>query len=203
MVEGRTELDSFSAASRRLAELSPEQYRNLDSLGIAVVDARTDSQVVPLVQYFESLGKQVFAIFDKQEDDIAEEITHAFESPFKSFEKLLAEQCAVNTLLSFLQELNDRGDWKLRNVDVPDENTSESELKKVFVKLLKKFKGSGEAAELISGCLVDEMPSFVLDTLTRIQEIVEPTEEREEAEEEEWDVADEFEIEEDDEEVDE
>ena len=184
VVEGRTELDSFSAASRRLAELSPEQFRNLDSLGIAVVDARTDSQVVPLVQYFESLGKQVFAIFDKQEEDISEGIEFAFESPAQSFEKLLAQQCDPTVLMRFLRELDERGDWKLANDDVPNEDTPPKELKKVFVKLLKKFKGSGEAAELVSQLSEDEMPNFILNTLSEIQGIVEPAEEREEAEEE-------------------
>ena len=194
VVEGRTEVDAISAASRRLAEISSEQYRNLDSLGVAVVDARTDSQIVPLVQYFESLGKQVFAIFDKQEEDIAKDISHPFESPEKSFEKLLAEQCESHVLLNFLCKLNDRGDWKLQNTDVPDEHTSESDLKKVFVKLLKKFKGSGEAAELISECSENEMPKFVIDTLSQIQRIVEPAEE-----EAEFDAAAESDIEDDDE----
>ena len=174
VVEGRTELDAVSAASRRLAELYPDRFRNLDSLGIAVVDARTDSQIVPLVQYFESLGKQVFAIFDRQEEDIDGDITHAFESPEKSFEKLLAKHMDDHILLQFLNKLNDRGDWKLHNVAVPDENTSALELKKVFAKALAKFKGSGEAAELIAQCTEDEMPSFLVVTLSAIQAIAEP-----------------------------
>lgn len=176
VVEGRTELDVFSAASRRLAEQYPDRFRNLDSLGIAVVDARTDSQIVPLVQYFESLGKQVFTIFDKQEDDMSDSITHAFESPEESFEKLLVKQMDASILLRFLKQLSDRGDWKIRDA-VPDEDTPPKELKKVFVKLLKKFKGSGEAAELIAQCTEDEMPSFLVESLAAIQLIAEPDEE--------------------------
>lgn len=179
IVEGRTELDAVAAASRRLAEIAPERFRNLDSLGIAVVDARTDSQVVPLVQYFESLGKQVFAFYDKQETDLSSDITNPFESPESGFEKLLSKQLDPSTLLSFLQEVDARGDWKLSS-DVPDQNTDERTLKITFVKALKKLKGSGEAAEIISGCTEDEMPEFLIETLSSIQQIVEPEQKEEE-----------------------
>jgi putative ATP-dependent endonuclease of OLD family len=131
VVEGRTEFDAFPAASRRLAELIPEKYRSLDSLGIAIVDARTDSQIV-------------------------------------------AVQTDESAIRKFLSDLYGRGDWPLSNTAPPDEDTSTKILRKILVKVLSKRKGSGEAAELLADCDEHEMPAFIIETLSAIQEIVDP-----------------------------
>lgn len=178
IVEGRTEYDALPAASRRLAELCPDKYRSLDSLGIAVVDAETDSQVVPLVEYFEQLGKTVFAVYDKQDDStITDSIQNGFESPEDGFEKLLANHTEFSVIESFIDDLIEDDEWPLRESDKPEEGTSERDLRRLLVKVLRKFKGSGESAELVSRCTAEEMPDFIVETLSTIQESVEPEEE--------------------------
>ncbi len=47
ITEGRTEYDAFPAAARRLNELHPEEFKTLEVLGVAVLNAETDSQVAP------------------------------------------------------------------------------------------------------------------------------------------------------------
>ena len=151
IVEGRTEFDAVPAASRKLASLVPQEFRSLDSLGIAVVDAETDSQVVPLAEYFEALGKQVFAIYDKQEgSEISDAIEHAFELPEKGFEKLIARHTELAVVRAFIDELIEDDHWPLREEDKPEEDIEEAELRKLLARVLRKFKGSGEAALLIS-----------------------------------------------------
>lgn len=185
VVEGRTEYDAVPAAARRLAEIDPGSYRSLDSLGIAVVDAETDSQVVPLVAYFEALGKTVFAIYDKTTDiDINGSVENSFESPEKGFEKLIGNHTELTVIESFMDDLIERGDWPLKETDKPAEDISETDLRKLCFKLLRKFKGSGEAAELISGCDAHEMPEFIVETITAIQELVEPVVDDEDGEDE-------------------
>ncbi len=186
VVEGRTEYDALPAAARRLAELDPDKYRSFDSLGIAIVDAETDSQIVPLVEYFEELGKTVFAVFDMQDDStISDAIENGFESPETGFEKLIANHTDLSVIESFIDDLIEEGEWPLRASDQPDENTSETDLRKLLVKVLRKFKGSGEAAELIRLCDAHEMPEFVVETLNEIQALIEPeSEEVEEGDEE-------------------
>ena len=177
VVEGRTEYDAIPAAARRLASLSPTEYRLLESLGIAVVDAETDGQIVPLVRYFEALGKTVFAVYDKQDDStITDTIQHGFESPEKGFEKLIAKHTGLSVIKEFIDDLVEQDEWPLRECDVPDENIEEDELRKLLVKVLRKFKGSGEAALLISQCSAEEMPPFIVETLASIQELVVPEE---------------------------
>lgn len=176
VVEGRTEYDSVPAAARRLAELDPSSYHSLDSLGIAVVDAESDSQVVPLVEYFQALGKTTFAIYDGESDcDITDSIDCGFESPEKGFEKLIANHTELEVIESFIEDLIEQGEWPLRERDEPTDETSETEYRRICFKVLRKFKGSGEAAELIGRCQVDDMPPFIVETLEAIQESVEPT----------------------------
>src|SRR5690606_34257289 len=103
VVEGRTEYDAFPAAARRLAELHPHEFRSFDSLGIATISADSDSQIVPLVNYFSNLGKHVYAVYDKPAaSDISSQITNGFESPEKGFENLLAQHTDVSVIRSFI-----------------------------------------------------------------------------------------------------
>jgi putative ATP-dependent endonuclease of OLD family len=192
VVEGRTEYDALPSAARRLASLYPEEHRSLDSLGIAVVDAETDSQVVPLVEFFERLGKTVFAVFDKQDDStMSDSIEHGFESPEKGFERLLAIHTDLSAIESFIDDLIENDEWPLREEDKPEEDIEEKDLRKLLVKVLRKFKGSGEAAALIRKCDADEMPEFIVETLTEIQGLVEPAQGVEDEEDDEEDGEDE------------
>ena len=195
IVEGRTEYDVIPAASRRMAELDPESHRSLDSLGIAVVPADTDSQVVPLVEYFEALGKTVFAIYDTQTDrDITGSIEYGFEAPEKGMEKVLANHTKLSALQSFIEDLIERGEWPLSDSEQPEDDTSEDDYRRICFKVLRKFKGSGESAELVSQCQIEDMPTFIVETLEAIQELTEPVKEGpdedavEDAEEDEWNV---------------
>jgi putative ATP-dependent endonuclease of the OLD family len=173
VVEGRTEYDALPAAARRLAELQPDKFRSFDSLGIAVVDAGTDSQIVSLVKYFEGFGKEVFAVYDKQDDlTITESISNGFESPETGFEKLIAMHTQLPTIRCFIEDLIQEGEWPLQ--ERPDDDISEADLRKLLVKALRKLKGSGEAAELIRRCNVDAMPCFIVKTLAAIHALVEP-----------------------------
>ena len=70
ITEGRTEYDAITALSNRLSELNPEKYKTLEALGIAMINAETDSQILPLVEYFKNLNKIVYAIYDKQSYEV-------------------------------------------------------------------------------------------------------------------------------------
>jgi putative ATP-dependent endonuclease of the OLD family len=179
IVEGRTEYDALPAAARRLRELHPTEFRTLETLGIAVVDAHTDSQVGPLGTYFNSLGKQVFAVFDRQTPATKQAIEaimpNSFEVPGHVFEELLLDQCAEVALRRYALQIVEDGDWPPHLTSkTPVATTSLAELKAALHDYLKWGKGSGGAAELIGSCSRDEMPAFVVETLRSIQRIAEP-----------------------------
>ena len=179
ILEGRTEFDAVPAAARRLHELDPSKFRTLESLGIAVVDAQTDSQVLPLGQYFANLGKQVFAIFDRQEPQakqaIQGAIPNSYENPEKGFEDLLLNHCAEAALRRYSEHVVTVGDWPQHlTARTPTTVTPLPTLREVLRDYLRWAKGAGDAADLIGVCSKDEMPSFVVDTLLAIQQLAEP-----------------------------
>ncbi|TEB09605.1 AAA family ATPase [Pelotomaculum propionicicum] len=102
IAEGKTEYDAFPVAAKRLHELFPDEYTSLEGLGIAMINAETDSQVAPLGDYFRKLGKTVFAVFDKQSEEsrtnIIAVIDHAFEAPEKGFENVVVNGSSETAL---------------------------------------------------------------------------------------------------------
>jgi len=74
IAEGATEAASFPVAARRLAELAPEKYASLEALGICTIDAGSETQIADLAGLYRSLGKQTFALCDKQTKESKEAI---------------------------------------------------------------------------------------------------------------------------------
>jgi len=180
LVEGRTEFDAFSAAATRLSELDPVRFCRLEVLGIALFDVEGDSQVDRYGQYFTSLGKQVFSVFDKQSDErskeIKEAVDYSFESPEDSFELLVLKQTSIGALQRYAVSLVDEGSWPPHlSETTPGENTTESDLKRTLKKYFQWAKASSGAADLFAMCSLDEFPSYVVDTLCEITSIVRPS----------------------------
>lgn len=179
IVEGRTEYDAFPVAARHLHELESGRFKTLESLGIAVIDAQTDSQIAPLGAHFISLGKTVFGVFDKQDPAAKAEIDavpmHAYESPETSFEKMLLNGTAETALRRFALAVVEENRWPSHLMaKKPTETMTLADLRDALSDYLKKFKGSGEAADLLAQCDVAETPSFILATLEAIQLVVTP-----------------------------
>ena len=84
IAEGRTEVDVYSSAARKLQKAHPERSLSFELLGISIVNAGTDSQIAPLGEYYRQMNKKVYAVFDKQEESARESIIsmvdHAYEA---------------------------------------------------------------------------------------------------------------------------
>jgi putative ATP-dependent endonuclease of the OLD family len=179
ITEGRTEYDAFPAAARRLHELQPDNFQSLEAIGIALVNANTDSQIAPLGEHFAKLGKVVFAVFDKQDAtkkaDIEARIPHVFEAPEKSFEKVLLNGTAETALRRYALALVADGEWPSHLANqTPTDTMSLEGLRDALYGYLAWSKGAGGAADLLGQCALDEMPKFIVETLTSIQEILKP-----------------------------
>ncbi len=177
ITEGKTEYSAFYAAARRLNELHPEQFSSLEALGIAVIDAETETQIAPIGEYFKKLNKVVFAIFDKQSLEekakIVHSVPHPFESSEKGFENLIVNGSKESALKRFAKQIVDEGSWPTHLVqEKPNDQTSLENLRIGLAKYFKHKKGDGAAAEFLFQCSKDEMPTFVLDTLEAIQKVI-------------------------------
>lgn len=167
--------------ARRLHELDSARFKTLENLGIAVISAETDSQIAPLAGYFKGFGKTVFGMYDEQTEPaktaIRTALDHAFELPFDSFEKLVLAQTAESGLRRYAAALLTEARWPahLAN-DRPVPTVNVTVLKESLRKFLEHTKGEGEAAVLLAGCTLAEMPAFLVQTLEAIQtQIVPPT----------------------------
>lgn len=195
IVEGKTEYDAIPVAARRLNELNPSKYKSLESLGLAVINAETDSQIEPLGDFYKKLGKDCFAVFDKQEENqrkaIEQQIKHCFESDESSFEKVVLNDTAHSVLSRYALELVRIGKWPSHLHDkMPTDLMAIDELKESLSEYLKWAKGIGSAADILAFCREEEMPLYVRYTLESIKIIIESPVQNEDSETEETNLSD-------------
>ena len=179
IAEGRTEYDAYPAAARRLHELHPEEFRSLEALGVAIVDATTDTQVGPLGEHYKKLGKTVFAVFDLQTQEqsaaIHLAVQHSFEAAEKGFENVLLKGTTDAALRRHALCLVEDGGWPNQLVaKTPKPETSQEALIEAMREFFIWGKGNGSAADFLSVCTRDEMPKFIVDTLSAIQGVIDP-----------------------------
>ena len=174
IVEGRTEYDAIPAVARRLSDLNPERFKTLESLGVAIINAESDSQIAPLGSYFKDLEKTVYAFYDQQDDSAASDAISAsvdepFESPENGFEKLIINHTDESALRRFAMDAVDQERWPLHPAgEIPTNEMDIAALKTVLSKFLKKNKGANEAAILVSQCSEAELPLFLVESIESI-----------------------------------
>ena len=115
ITEGRTEYDVYTTAARKLQRLHPDKSLSFELLGISVVNAETDSQVSELGQYYKSMNKKVYAVFDKQEEDarkkIASSVDYYYEATEHGIEDVVLKGIKSETLLAYGLYLVTNGLW--------------------------------------------------------------------------------------------
>lgn len=179
VVEGATEYLALPTAARHLNSLKPGDYGSFDALGIAVVDAGTDSQIAPLSSYFKGLGKTVFTVFDKQEAvqlaQIQAACDHAFESPEQGFENLILNHSDAAALRRFANDLEANGEWPQHlAVNPPSGWADDAAMRAGLLIYFKWQKASGSVALFLENCTEIEMPTYVRDTIAAIKALVSP-----------------------------
>lgn len=111
IAEGPTEYSSFPVVCRRLAELNPETYLSLEALGICTVDANGEKNIPGMAQLYKALGKRIFAICDKQEEEnkalIEAQVEQLLMHDEKGFEDLVLKGTTEEALKRFTKQM----DW--------------------------------------------------------------------------------------------
>lgn len=177
ITEGQTEYDSFPTCAYLLNKLEGDNFKSFDALGIAVINAETDSSIAKFAEYFKVLGKEVYAVFDKQTPEnlklIKASVHHCYEAPEKGFENVVINGISFEVLKKYALKLVADGGWPTHIKPIPEETLSADELKIIMRKFLKDRKGSGEASEILSKCMKSELPEFIVNTLIDINKKVE------------------------------
>lgn len=169
LAEGATEADSISAVFRRLEEIDPGKYSSLESLGICTIDAGSDSQIKDLAILYSSLGKEVYAFCDKQDDadkdEIESVVNHLFMHEEKGFEDLVLKNTTTQAMTRYAEGLV----W-------PDKITNkypkpDDELFKALRMYFKDMKAEKVAAEFLVQCQEDEIPEWLKDSCISIKKL--------------------------------
>ncbi|MBZ0264207.1 AAA family ATPase [bacterium] len=182
LVEGRTEYDAWPMLARHLSDQNQDRFQSFEALGLAVINANTDSQIAPLGQYYLDLGKEVYALYDKQENghkaDIEAVPMNHYESPEKGFENVLLSSIKEQRLRDFAEELVREKQWPTdMNAQKPTSVTTIGDLKKSMLKILSRSKGDGLLGQLFLELSIDEMPTYITNTLEAITSAIIPLDE--------------------------
>lgn len=177
IVEGRTELDVYSAAARKLQKLHQDEHISFETLGISPINAESDSKISPLGEYYRGMNKKVYAIFDKQDVSSREKITssvdYAFEAAEHGIENVVLKGVEGSVLRKFAMKLVSEGDWPshLKRC-TPNDSMTDDEIYNALFDYMTGKKGEGALARLVIFCNEDEMPAFVRDTIYSIAETI-------------------------------
>ena len=161
IAEGATEAAAIPAAARRLAELNPSTYASLESLGVSVLDAGSDSQIADLAMLYKSLGKDTFAFCDKQSPEQEAKISGAVTKLFMHTEKDFEDLVLKNTTQAALERFASALEWP------PHLKTKYPDLKKgtgaALTDYFNRSKGNWGMADFLAQCSETEIPKWLRD----------------------------------------
>jgi putative ATP-dependent endonuclease of OLD family len=166
LAEGATEASAFPAACRRLAELNPGTYSSLEALGICTVDAGGETAIADLAKLYRDLGKQTFAICDKQDTEraaIEAQVDLLLMHQEKGFEDLVLKHTRHDALVRFASQI----DWPphlLAKYATPAEQVTDA-LRDYF----DWSKANWGAADCLAQCSEDEMPTWLRDVCVQLK----------------------------------
>lgn len=159
LAEGATEVDSVSAVFRRLEEIDPASYITLEALGICSIDAGSETQIKDLATLYSSLGKEVFAFCDKQQDENKTAIESVVDLLFMHEEKGFEDLVLKNTTEEAMRRYAKKIDW-------PEKVTSKfpnptDDLFKALRLYFKDKKAEKATADFLIQCEEEEIPRWL------------------------------------------
>ncbi len=162
VAEGATEASSLPVVARRLSELSPADYSSLEALGITVLDAGGESRILDLAGLYKGLGKETFALCDKQtienEKAISATVVQLFMHSETGFENLVLKNTTQVALQRFAQSLPWPPHLMKRHPDL-SKNTATA-LSDYF----QSTKGNWGIADFLAQCSEPEVPLWLRQT---------------------------------------
>ena len=172
IVEGKTEEDIFPVASSIL-EKHIESYQSLDLIGVTVVSADGDGNLIQLGKFFKNLNLKCYAFFDKQKNEeqmsqIRKVFDKFLEIPCGGIEKFLVDNIDINIQKKFITELQTNNPNITGISSIEELSQTEENIRTAVLNILKSKKGEGYSAKLISLCDQHTLPEDVKKILLDI-----------------------------------
>jgi len=172
IAEGATETSAMPTAARRLSELNPHTYAPLEALGICILDAGSDTQIADLAKLYRGLGKQVYAVCDKQEPDVETAIKAEVDELFMHDEKGFEALVLKNTTQVAIDRFIDMVEWP------PHLTAKHPDPKVDAVNALSAYfawsKGDRGVADFLASCEEQEIPEWIRQTCIGLKDLCQP-----------------------------
>lgn len=162
VAEGATEAAAFPVACRRLAELDPEKYAALEALGICTIDAAGEKSIPALAELYRNLGKQTFAICDKQSEEDKAQILAQVDLLLMHQEKGIEDLILKNTTNEALERFAKLVEWP-SHLKGKYPNPLE-QLHDALSDYFQAKKADFAVAEFLSQCSEAEIPQWFRDS---------------------------------------
>ena len=172
MQKGQQKQRQFLLLAEGLAELNSDSYNPVEALGICTINAGSDTQIADLARLYRELGKQVFAICDKQSDEkkalIEAEVDALFMHEERGFEDLVIKNTPEAALKRFVGRIN----WPVHILaKFPDPALQPKEALREY---FKRKKAEWGIADFLAQCEEDEIPQWLRDVCTSLKAICYP-----------------------------
>jgi putative ATP-dependent endonuclease of OLD family len=172
LAEGATEATSMPAVARRLSELDETTYSSFEALGICTIDAGSETQIADLAKLYQSLGKIVYGVCDKQtaesQHTIEAQVTKLFMHDQSDFEKLVLQNTTQAAMERFVGAMELPQHIKSKYAD-PKANASA-----VLSEYFDWSKGHWGMAEFLAQCDEQEIPQWIRETCRTLRGLCQP-----------------------------
>jgi len=174
IAEGATEAAAFPVVCRRLAELKPEVYSSLEALGICTIDAGGEGSIPDLAKLYRDLGKQTFAICDKQADDKKALIEARVEQLYMHNEHGFEELVLTNTTNDALIRFAGAFTWPQHLLNMYPEPAAVATVRAALTEYFAGKKGEWGVADFLAQCAEEEIPKWLRDCCSSLKSVCEP-----------------------------
>lgn len=172
IAEGETETTAFPVVCRRLSELNPANYKSLEALGICILNAGSDSKIAGMAKLFRALGKQTFALCDKQDAAsqalIEAEVELLLMHEKKGIEALVLEGTTEAALRRFATTL----EWPPHLTHKYPDPVADS--LNALAGYFSWAKGNWGLADFLAQCSEAEIPEWLREACKKLMQACDP-----------------------------
>ena len=172
IAEGATETTAFPTVCRRLAELNPTKYKSLEALGICILDANGEKNIAGMAEMFRKLGKQTYALCDKQDEAaetaIEQHVDLLLMHDETAIEKVVLNGTTDDAMIRFAGSL----DWPphiTQKFPNPSENAKDA-----LTFYFEWSKGNWGISDFLAQCLENEIPEWLREACTALMQHCDP-----------------------------
>ena len=146
----------------------------MEALGICTIDAGSDSNIAPLGKMYRSLGKDVYAVCDKQSAEEKTKTKAQVDELFMHSEKGFENLVVKNTIPDALHRFADSVVWPRHLLDKYPKPWNDAVLSEAVAEYFRKTKGAGTIANFLIQCEEDEIPTWIRDCCIKLRRLAQP-----------------------------